>query len=270
MTSRSIALYGQVLKVGLQGTLVYRWNFLIRCVGSFLPLLCSMFLWGAVFENKETFGNYTYAMMISYFMLIMILDSLTSPTEDDFQIANEIKDGLINQVLLKPLDYFTYRLTLYISARSAYIAVAAIPLLILSLLLTDYLKAIPFAQTALPAIVAVIGSALLQFLMTYTTAMLAFWLLDIGSVVFIVYSVEYLAGGHIFPLDVLSTQLYSVCMALPFAYQYYFPVAVCMGTLKGDAMMYGFMMQWFWIIFFYLFAQAMWRRGLRAYTAVGG
>ncbi|HSI82656.1 MAG: ABC transporter permease [Candidatus Methylacidiphilales bacterium] len=266
----TLALYVQVLKIGLQGTLVYRWNFLIRSVVGFLPLVCSLFLWGAVFEKQNNFGTYTYATMISYFILIMVLDGLTSPTEDDFQIANEIKDGLINQVLLKPLNYFTYRLMLYVSARSAYIAIAAVPLVLFCILLRQYLEVVPWGQTILPTLLAVIGSALLQFLMTYTTAMLAFWLLDIGSVVFIVYSVEYLAGGHIFPLDVLPPHLYSICMSLPFAYQYYFPVAVCLGKVSGESMLYGFLMQWFWIGFFYFFAQAMWQRGLRTYTAVGG
>ncbi|PTY04134.1 hypothetical protein DB346_04910 [Verrucomicrobia bacterium LW23] len=265
-----LALYTQVLKIGLQGTLVYRWNFLIRSVGSFLPLLCSMFLWGAVFENQETFGSYTYQSMISYFILIMMLDAFTSPTEDDFQIAGEIKDGLINQVLLKPLNYLSYRFVLYLSARAAYMAVAALPLFIFCLLVQHYLSVVPISSTLLPTLLALVGSALLQFLMTYTTAMLAFWLLDIGSVVFIVYSVEHLAGGHIFPLDVLPPQLYSICMALPFAYQHYFPVAVCLGKLEGEALYQGLLMQWFWIGFFYLFAQAMWNRGLRSYTAVGG
>jgi len=34
-------------------------------------------------------------------------------------------------------------------------------------------------------------------------ALLAFWVLDVSTFIFILYAFEYIAGGHLFPLDVL-------------------------------------------------------------------
>ena len=42
-------------------------------------------------------------------------------------------------------------------------------------------------------------SALIQFFITYSLAMMAFWILEISTIVFIVYSFEYFLGGQMFP-----------------------------------------------------------------------
>ena len=55
--------------------------------------------------------------MISYYLLVTIVDTLTAVNEDDWQIAADIKDGNISQFLLKPIDYLTYRICLFFSGK---------------------------------------------------------------------------------------------------------------------------------------------------------
>ncbi len=265
------ALYTRIFSLGMQNSLVYRWNFLVRAIAGFVPLLGSVFLWKAVFADAdhEAFSGYNYHVMMAYFLSLIVLDALTSPVEDDFAIASDIRDGRISQVLLKPINYFTYRVSLFLSSRLVYAAVVCIPVGAMLIFFRDYFDSIPMARTLPYALLAMIGSAFLQFTITYAVAMLAFWLLEIGSVVFIIFSIEFLAGGHVFPLDVLPAPLYAICRWLPFAYEYYFPVGLFLGRIQGDAIWQGFLVQWAWIAFFYLVGQALWRRGLKRYTSVG-
>lgn len=264
-------LYSRIFSLGMQNSLVYRWNFIVRSFAGLVPLLGSVFLWRAVFRNEDRggFSGYSYEMMMAYFLSLIVLDALTAPVEDDFAIAQDIKDGRISQVLLKPLNYFGYRLALFVSSRLVYSAVVALPTFAILYYLRRFFVNVPLAQTLPTALLATFGSAMLQFCLTYATAMLAFWVLEIGSVVFIIFSVEFLAGGHIFPLDVLPAQLYQVCRALPFAYEYYFPTEVLLGRIHGSALWIGFACQWGWIVFFFVVGQALWQRGLRHYTSVG-
>src|SRR5258706_230475 len=78
-------------------------------------------------------------------------------------------------------------------------------------------------------LLATLGAALIQFFFCFTLAMIAFWILDIGSVTFIVYSVEFLLGGHIFPVDAFPVWLQIICLRLPFAYETWFPAAILIG-----------------------------------------
>ena len=45
-------------------------------------------------------------------------------------------------------------------------------------------------------------AAFIQFFITYSLAMFAFWILEISTIVFIVYSFEYFLGGQMFPIDI--------------------------------------------------------------------
>ena len=53
-------------------------------------------------------------------------------------------------------------------------------------------------------------AALLQFLFSFTLALLAFWVLEVATFIFIAFAFEYVAGGHLFPLDILPPAVAAV------------------------------------------------------------
>ena len=268
---RAWGAYAQVFALGVQNTVVYRWNFLMRAAVSLVPLVSTYFVWGAAFHGASgsTIVGYSYQTMMAYYFTLVLLDSFTAPTEDDFQIASDIRDGKISQLLLKPLNYFLYRFLLFLSGRLIYIAVAALPLALLLWWFRAFFAGVPVERTLLPAAFAFAGSAVLQFTISFATGLIAFWLLEVGSVVFMLFSFEYLAGGHVFPLDLLPEPWRSVAMASPFGYEYFFPAAVFLGRITGPALWWGLLGQLAWIGALLGVAGGVWKLGLRKYTAVG-
>src|SRR5580658_4622107 len=98
--------YWHVIKIGFANTLVYRVNFFIRAAFGLVTLLATILLWRAVYRGQSgPVAGYTLPGMISYYLLVTIVDTLTAVNEDDWQIAADIKDGNISQFLLKPIDY---------------------------------------------------------------------------------------------------------------------------------------------------------------------
>jgi ABC-2 type transport system permease protein len=263
-------VYTHTYTTGLQNALVYRWNFILRILGGFVPLMGAMFLWGAVYEGKGEVGGYTYAQMIGYFFGLIVLDALVAPTDDDFQIANEIKDGVINQVLLKPVNYAFHRLALYFANRTGYVVCSLLPVLLAGWLLRDRIS-LPTNPEALGwTLLAVLGSAALQFCIAFCGGLLAFWLTDISSIIFIVYGFEYMAGGHVFPLDLLPKPAFEAALWTPFPYEFWFPMAIWQGKLDPGMLARGLVMQWAWVLILACAARGLWLAGLRRYTAVGG
>src|SRR6267142_4053252 len=125
----------------MQNNLTYRFNYLTRTLFGFIPLTAVLMLWRTIYSApgaSSTIATYTLAQMISYYLLVAIVDALTAVNEDDWQIAADIKDGNISQFLLKPIDYLTYRLCLFLSGRVTYLAVAAAPITIFILCLSKY------------------------------------------------------------------------------------------------------------------------------------
>jgi ABC-2 type transport system permease protein len=124
-----LAKYLKVFEIGLQNTFVYRWNFLLRSVLGMVPLLGMFYLWGSIFEARGTqISGYDQSGMLFYFLITILIDNWVAPTEDEWQIAAEIREGQMSALLTKPLHYLSYRLSLYSGHRLLYAAVTAAPL----------------------------------------------------------------------------------------------------------------------------------------------
>ena len=203
--------YWHVLNVGLQNTLVYRANFVFRSVFGLIPLFATISLWRAIYSGKTgDIAGYTLAQMISYYLVVTIVDSLTAVNEDDWQIAADIKDGNISQFLLKPIDFLTYRLCLYGAGRLVFTACALVPVGLFIFFQRQSFVLPADAATVGWFTVSLVMTALLQFFMSYTMALLAFWVLEVSTFIFILFAFEYIAGGHLFPLDILPPALMKV------------------------------------------------------------
>jgi ABC-2 type transport system permease protein len=208
--------------------------------------------------------------MISYYLLVTIVDALTAVNEDDWQIAADIKDGNISQFLLKPIDYLAYRLCLFFSGRITYLAVAVIPLAVFVLCLRNYFMPPAGWLTFGLFLISVLLTALLQFFTSYAMAMLAFWVLEVSTFIFILFAFEYIASGHLFPLDILPHGISQALFFTPFPYQLFFPVGIYMGKISGPELARGLLVQAGWVAVAYGLARFLWHRGIRKYSAVGG
>jgi ABC-2 type transport system permease protein len=268
-----VVKYLHVFGIGIQNTLVYRVNFLFRALFGLIPLAGTLFVWRAIYAGKEpgdTVGAYTLAQMVSYYLLVTLVDALTAVAEDDWQIAADIKDGNISQFMLKPLDYLWYRFCLYFSGRLIYTSVALVPVLAFIFYLRSYFVWPADLSTLLLSLLSVFMAGCIQFLMAYTMALLAFWVLDVSTFIFIQFSFEYIASGHLFPLDILPETLARVLQFTPYPYLLYFPVSVYLGRVEGSELVFGFFMQTLWLLAGYALARWIWQRGIRKYSAVGG
>jgi ABC-2 type transport system permease protein len=269
----AIAKYRQVFLTGLQTNLVYRWNFAIRAAFSLLHLVYVFTLWGAAYAGKDGIGGFALNATLTYFTLLLVLQFFLSASNDDYEISEEIRNGLINQFLTKPINYLGYRLSLYFSARLVAGSLALLPVLAVLPWLGTHLvfpgtEHLPLYLVAIPALLL---SAFIQFIIAYCFGLLTFWFLEIQSFIILSLAVESVLGGQIFPLDLMPGWLYELSRWLPYYYQMYFPAALLTGRITdlGFALQ-GLAIQTGWAITLLLIAQALWKRGLRRHTAVGG
>lgn len=266
--------YWQVIGIGMQNHLTYRFNFLARTLFDFIPLTALLLLWRTIYADKgagAVVATFTLAQMTTYYLIVTVVDVLTAVNDDDWQIAADIKDGNISQFLLKPIDYLWFRFCVFLAGRAVYLTVAALPITAVILLLHQYFLLPSSFGVLLLFLLSVLLTALLQFFLSYTLAMLAFWLLEISTFVFILYALEYIASGHMFPLDILPDTLRFFLMNFtPFPYQLYLPVAIYLEKISGRELVIGLFIQAAWVFVAYLMARFAWRCGIRKYAAAGG
>jgi ABC-2 type transport system permease protein len=265
--------YRHVINIGIQNNLTYRFNFLARTLFGLIPVVAILYVWKTIYAGKDgagMVGTYTFAQMVSYYLMVTVVDALTAVNEDDWQIAADIKDGNISQFLLKPMDYLAFRFCLFLSGRLTYLAVAALPLAIFILCLKHYFVLPPDVTTFGLFLLSVVMTALLQFFVSYAMAMLAFWVLEVSTFIFILFAFEYLASGHLFPLDILPPLMERLLFFTPFPYQLFFPISVYLGKTTGSQLAQGLIIQFLWVVAAYGLARFAWNRGIRKYAAAGG
>lgn len=264
--------YLHVISIAVQNNLTYRVNLLARILLGFIPLLAMLYLWRTIYAGKggADVGDYTLSQMISYYLMARVVDALTAVHDDDWQIAADIREGNISQFLLKPLNYFLYRLSTFCAGRILYTAMAAVPVGLFIWWHREHFVGPPDGWHLVAFGVSVGLTALLQFIISYAMALLAFWVLEVSTFIFILYAFEYLASGHLFPLDILPPALQQALVWTPFPYQLYFPVSIYLGKTTGPELIQGLCVQAAWVGITYGLAQWIWRQGIRRYAAYGG
>src|SRR5580700_10867450 len=224
--SSTAKVYLRVFDVGLQNTFVYRWNFFFRSIFGILPLLGTVFIWGAIFEAKgQGINNFDYGSIVFYFLLVLFLQGLVTPT-----------------------DYDLYRFSLFCSNRLLY---AAVTLPVVAVLFVCYRQYVVWPTDWIVWLVAIwstLMAALLQFFISLSIALLAFWMLEISTVVFIIYSFEYFLSGQMFPIAFMPAVVRDVLVWLPFPYELSFPVVVFMQRVHGAEIWSGLAIQVFWVV----------------------
>jgi len=265
-----VTKYGQAFLVGLQSNLVYRWNFGVRSLFWFCHLVVVFILWGAAYAGNPAIGGYSFAQTLTYFVVIFILQFFIGAFNEDYQISEDIRNGLINQFLLKPINYFAYRLSVFAAARVVSGVFGLMALLVALPFFRGYLDMPHDAWRIALGLPAMALTAIIQFSIAYCFGLLAFWFLEIQGFVILSMAVENLLGGQIVPLDLLPRGVFNVVRFLPFFYQAYFPGAILTGRQGYDFAVQGLAIQAIWAFILVCLAEAVWLRGLRHHTAAGG
>jgi ABC-2 type transport system permease protein len=262
--------YRQAFLVGLQSNIVYRWNFAVRGFFSLFHLAVVFILWGAAFAGAGEIGGFDLRQTLTSFVTLLVLQFFISAFNEDYQISEEIRNGLINQFLLKPINYFLYRFSIFVAARMVSGALIFIPLLIAMPVIGHYLTFPLDGWRFAIGIPALFLSAMVQFSIAYCFGMLTFWFLEIQGFVILSMAIETVLGGQIFPLDLLPDWVFRIAQFLPFFYQMYFPAAIFTGRIELPLALQGLVIQIGWVIILLIINQLLWTRGLRRHTAVGG
>ncbi|MGA3008062.1 MAG: ABC-2 family transporter protein, partial [Opitutaceae bacterium] len=192
----SLAKYRHSFLTGLQSNLVYRWNFAVRGGFSVFHLVVVFILWDAVYAGHARIGGFDLSQTLTYFVSLILLQFFIGAFNEDYQISEDIRNGLINQFLLKPINYFLYRLSVFSAARLVSGFLIFVPLAVALPFLWSYLVLPHDLWRCALGLPAALLAALIQFTIAYCFGLLAFWFLEIQSFIILSMAVESLLGGQ--------------------------------------------------------------------------
>jgi ABC-2 type transport system permease protein len=233
-----------------------------------INILITFFLWQAVFRTNSVIFGYSRIQMLTYIILINVLNGIVLSTQT-FRIAFEINSGLLSKFLIQPLNFFAYNLARDLPDKIINTGFSIFEINIMILILQtpiiiqqDLLRLISFVLVSLLA-------ALLYFEINILLSFIGFWSKETWAPRFIFNILLMFLAGTYFPLDIIPKQIYDFLQLLPFTYLVYFPLKIYLGAVDMSQLMKGLGIIIFWLFALMFIIRYVWHTGLKIYTAEG-
>ena len=181
--------YFSILRINWIHSLEYRANVLIGLFAILSGLFIEYQIWSLIFDSNnysmiamegvET--GYTFKQLIVFIFLSIIVGQLKSSWVTSSEMILEIRQGLINKYLIRPISYFWYHFMMFVGTNSLYIIVYTF-----LLILFVYIYPGMIFQTFI-SILGFVVSLLLSIYLSYCTYFImvcfAFWFGEVRSIV---------------------------------------------------------------------------------------
>lgn len=263
--------YLRIFKISLSQEFVYRLNFILWRVRNIVQILIFFFLWDAVFSGKNTqiFG-YTKTQIFTYaFILIIVRAIVFSVRSND--IAGQIANGDLSNMLLKPINYFKYWITRDASYKFLNILFGIFEVVILTLILKPNI----YFQSNPVYFISFIASLLIAIFIYFSILMMTsfapFWVPEIAwgaQFLVTVVATEFLSGAT-FPIDVFPNYIYQVLRLLPFPYMVFMPIKIYLGNFSYQAVLQSLLIGTAWCLILGKLTMVVWKKGLKIYEGGG-
>ncbi len=263
----SLRIIRRLIAIDLSTAMVYRGEFLLYMVSAVLGPTISLMIWrAALASGAELPVDVEY--LTTYFVLLGVVSMLTSSWISGF-LAEEIRDGKLSIWIVRPGSTHFNGIANNLSEKIVK-TVALAPLIFVIwwffrdavVLPSDPLRWLLF-------VLSVVGGAVMIYAMDVMVGALAFWVDDITGIDRARDMVASVLRGAIVPLALMPGWARGVVDLQPFRYTLSFPIELVIGDLSGDGLMVGMLLQLTYPVLFLAGAMMLWRRGMRAYAAVG-
>ena len=246
--------------------LQHRGFFFLLAFGWMIPPLIYLFVWSAAAGEKSV-GGMTRDAFVVYYLVLIVVNQLTY-SQTNWTVGDVIRSGGMNALLLRPMSPIFNALANQVSGIVVYMVFILPVATVLALVLR------PQVHLSLPDVLAFVPALFLagalRFFWGYWVALLAFWATRADALLAVQDAFVFLLGGQVAPTLLLPGVLRRAANVLPFRYMLGFPVEVLTGQVRGSALWTGFAWQLGWLGVALALFTALWRAGVRRYSAVGG
>ena len=263
--------YSSILRASIITALEYKANSVVGLFAICTGLLIEYLVWSMVYEsqgNVDSIDGWKFNRLIAYIFLAMIVGQLKSSWVTAHEMILQIRQGFMNQYIVKPLSFFNYHLMNFIGTNILYyipytILIIVIPIIFSDLIFIHFVQ-IPFF------ILALIISIYLSYSIYFFMVCFAFWFGEVRALL-VAYNISmFVLAVQIIPLDFFPDYYLKIINYTPIPYLIRFPVEIAM-AIKID------INQWIimtfialgWCFFMRVLGGILYSVGIRRYEAYG-
>jgi len=262
--------YLSVFTLTLKEYFVYRLSFLIWRLRVLINFLVPFFLWLTVTKQVKNFAGYEQKSIIAYFFFTHLFSYFILGTRT-VDIAGQIQNGEIINLLLKPISFFRFYFFRDLADK-----ILNFSLSFLEISIFFSLFSFPTPQLnlefLLPFLFFLLIGLFLSFCLNLLISFIGFWTTEIWAPRFIFFVLVSLLSGSFFPLDLLPKKLFILTLFTPFPYLFFLPVKmIASPQTLINKVEFNFLisMAIFWLIILYFLCRFFWQKGLKSFSFWG-
>lgn len=262
--------YWIILGVFIQDSMAYRSQVTLWMLTDIVPAIIMPFVWLAGFNGRSDIKGFGPGEIVMYYLTMTLLSNFVV-AHVQWEMARDIKEGVLSKFLLYPFSYLRYHYLGNIAYRMMRVVLFAPFALLWFLIFRDEMGLATLSTLYLgwEFWAALLMGHLVAFFFALVLGNLAFYFVETTALFIGYYIVMAIFSGQIAPYALLPATLQNIARATPFRYTLSFPLEVMNGRIHGAAFWEGAAYQVFWLLVLYILALVGWKYGTRQYAGAG-
>ena len=260
-------LYVATMRAAVQVQFQYRTANYAYMLGMVAEPVIYLVVWSAVARGQggsvEGISPGDFAAYYIVWTLVRNMNIVFTP----YGWEDRIRQGERSGMLVRPVHPIHYDLA-YFAGWKVVVVVLWLPIaFVLSAIFRPAFDVSPL-EVAVFA-VAIWGAYLIRSMLLWVLGMVTFWTTRVSALYEVYFTTELLLSGRLVPLALLPAWAAGIADVLPFKYTFGYPIEVLAGDLTTRQLLTGLGLQAVWVAAGVLLVAAVWRVGVRRYSAVG-
>ena len=245
----------------------YRFDHFMGILNTLLRIFIFWGIYLALYNGKSEVDGVTMTMVTTNFILSMGLSTVFCV--NDFYLPNRIQNGSIANEMLLLVSIHGRMLADNLGNALFQLVFHFIPTVVISVWVIGIHAPASLVMFALFLLSAIFGYGVL-WTISFALQMLAFWLINVWSIMTIKNVFINVLSGSMIPLWFMPEWMYGVLRFTPFSSIYFTPVQIYLGQLSLSEIIKGFGVQLVWILLFVFLGNVLWRQGQKKLVVQGG
>lgn len=237
----------------------YNINFVFMIFGNIISIFVKFFLWFSVFQTTKI--NDTGFALDEVFVYVILSGAISFFINQDtsYYVSQDIKDGSIVYSVLRPYTHMLHHFANSLGTALFNLKYICTLLIFVLLLYCFYTQVNFYPLEILLSFITVINSFLILFFFNYIIGLFSYITMNNWGSENVKSMVIQFFSGEMIPLFFLPTTVYEAMKFTPFFYTIHFSICVCLGKLAFEYIIVGIVVQFVWIVLFYILCKFFWK-----------
>ena len=267
--------YLSILRINWVHALEYRANALIGLFAILSGLFIEYQIWSLIFSQNNyssinmdgVSSGYSFNQLIVFIFLSIIVGQLKSSWVTSTQMILEIRQGLINKYLIRPISYFWYHFMMFIGTNSLYFIVYSLLIGLFVYIFPGMIFQNMFSFFGF--LISLLLSIYLSYCIYFIMVCFAFWFGEVRSIV-VAYNVGMLMiSGQYIPIRLFPPEFLSIIKWTPIPYLVDLPVSIATGIIDINEWKASIFFGFIWCLILTIICFVIYKTAIKGYEAFG-